>query len=126
MPKLEKKLLAISGMTCASCVSVLEKALRSVPGVSRVDVSLAAEEAKVEFDPALTRISQLVEAVAAQGYAALPRYILQPVSDLGRPGKSLVGPAESNKTKTTLIIAVGYGGSAQASVMLQSTYILPF
>ena len=63
---------------------------------------------------------------AAQGYAALPRYILQPVSDLGRPGKSLVGPAESNKTKTTRIIAVGYGGSAQASVMLQSTYILPF
>ena len=61
---------------------------------------------------------------AAQGYATLPRYILQPISDKGKPGNPLNG-FESNKTKTTRIIAVGYGGSTQASVMLQSTYILP-
>jgi len=61
---------------------------------------------------------------ATQGYAALPRYIIEPVTDKGRPGVSLVG-FESNKTKTFRVTAVGYGGSTLASVMLQSTYSLP-
>jgi len=61
---------------------------------------------------------------STQGYATPPRYIIEPVPDKGKPGVSLVG-FESNKTKTFRVTAVGYGGSAQASVMLQSTYSLP-
>lgn len=60
----------------------------------------------------------------AQGYATIPRYIIELVTDKGKPGVSLVG-FESNKTKTFRVTAVGYGGSTQASVMLQSTYSLP-
>ena len=59
---------------------------------------------------------------AAQGYAALPRYIIEPVPDFGKPGKSLDFPTP---TKTFRVTTVGYGGSALASVMLQSTYVLP-
>lgn len=62
--------------------------------------------------------------IAAQGFATVPRYIIEPVNDHGKPGTSLVG-LESNKTKTFRVTAVGYGGSTQASVMLQSTYVLP-
>lgn len=61
---------------------------------------------------------------STQGYATDPRYIIEPVNDKGKPGDSLVG-FDSNKVKTFRVTAVGYGGSALANVMLQSTYSLP-
>ena len=51
----QKRDLAITGMTCASCVVSVETALRSVPGVASADVHLATERAMtehVERDPA--------------------------------------------------------------------------
>jgi len=41
--------LPIEGMTCASCVSHVEKALQGVPGVSEVSVNLGTEKASFEF-----------------------------------------------------------------------------
>ena len=59
---------------------------------------------------------------SAEGYATKPRYIIEPVPDFGKPGKSLDFPTP---TKTFRITTVGYGGSTQANAMLQSTYVLP-
>ena len=42
--------LPIAGMTCASCVGRVEKALRAVPGVLSADVNLASESASVVAD----------------------------------------------------------------------------
>ena len=39
----------IDGMTCASCVRRVEKAITAVPGVSRAAVNLATERADVEW-----------------------------------------------------------------------------
>ncbi|MGW4822947.1 heavy-metal-associated domain-containing protein [Streptomyces sp. NPDC004227] len=44
--------LDIGGMTCASCVSRVEKALRRVGGVAAAEVNLATEVATIHFDPA--------------------------------------------------------------------------
>ena len=44
--------LDIGGMTCASCVGRVEKALRRVDGVAAAEVNLATEVATVRFDPA--------------------------------------------------------------------------
>jgi Cu+-exporting ATPase len=63
--------LAITGMTCASCVVSVESALRSVPGVSSADVNLATERASVRIDPA-TDLAAIVRAVERAGYGALP------------------------------------------------------
>jgi Cu+-exporting ATPase len=41
--------IPIEGMTCASCVARVEKALQDVPGVSRASVNLATERAAVEL-----------------------------------------------------------------------------
>ena len=60
---------------------------------------------------------------AADGYATLPRYIIEPMDDAGKPGNSL--DFSKSKTKTFRVTAVGYGGSNLANVMLQSTYVLP-
>ena len=61
--------LPIEGMTCASCVRRVERALTKVPGVSSATVNLASEKAKVEYDPAGgPGIDELRAAVEGAGY----------------------------------------------------------
>ncbi|WP_080420300.1 heavy metal translocating P-type ATPase [Burkholderia ubonensis] len=62
--------LEIEGMTCASCVARVEKALAGVPGVTRVSVNLATERATV--DAAGVPASRLADAVKQAGYLATP------------------------------------------------------
>ncbi len=61
-------LLPIEGMTCASCVRRVEKALTKVPGVDAANVNLATEKASVTFDPARVDLMHLREAVEKAGY----------------------------------------------------------
>jgi len=59
--------LQIEGMTCASCVARVEKALGAVPGVTQAQANLATETAQVVFDPA-TGLSDLTGALQTAGY----------------------------------------------------------
>lgn len=63
--------LAISGMTCASCVARVEKKLGKLPGVTAV-VNLATEKARVELSPQAENVedSILVGTVVKAGYGA--------------------------------------------------------
>ncbi|WP_080438510.1 heavy metal translocating P-type ATPase [Burkholderia ubonensis] len=61
--------LEIEGMTCASCVARVEKALANVPGVTRASVNLATERATVDAAAGVTT-AQLVDAVRQAGYQA--------------------------------------------------------
>ena len=63
--------LAISGMTCASCVARVEKKLGKLPGVTAV-VNLATEKARVELSPQAEDVedSTLVGTVVKAGYGA--------------------------------------------------------
>ncbi|KVO31797.1 copper-transporting ATPase [Burkholderia ubonensis] len=63
--------LEIEGMTCASCVARVEKALAGVPGVTRASVNLATERATVDAAAGVTT-AQLVDAVRQAGYQATP------------------------------------------------------
>ena len=58
----------IAGMTCASCVARVEKALRAVPGVREASVNLATERAEVKGDA--LDADALAAAVERAGYAA--------------------------------------------------------
>jgi len=60
----------IQGMSCASCVGRVERALKKVPGVVSANVNLATEEARVEVDPAQVSAATLVDAVKGAGYDA--------------------------------------------------------
>lgn len=64
--------LAIEGMTCASCVKRVEKALTQVPGVAQAQVNLATERALVSFDANAAQPQALVDAVVKMGYEARP------------------------------------------------------
>ena len=57
-------------MHCASCVNVLERSLKKVPGVSVANVNLATEQATVSFDPNRCKENDLSKAVENVGYQA--------------------------------------------------------
>ena len=55
--------LGIGGMTCASCVSRVERALRKVPGVQQATVNLATESARIVYTVPPGQDAQAVEAL---------------------------------------------------------------
>src|SRR5215217_2626656 len=78
-PKMtDEVVLPIEGMTCASCVRRVEKALTKVPGVDAASVNLATEKATVSFDPNVVDLGQLRGAVEKAGYGV--REIPAPVA----------------------------------------------
>jgi P-type Cu+ transporter len=58
----------VTGMTCASCVRRVEKALGRVEGVEDVSVNLATEKARVSADPSVVGGDELRAAVEGAGY----------------------------------------------------------
>ena len=60
--------LAVQGMTCASCATRVEKALRKLPGVAVAAVNLATERVHVEAGPEVG-VDLLAAAVAKAGYS---------------------------------------------------------
>ncbi|CAG1018955.1 H+-transporting ATPase [Burkholderiaceae bacterium] len=70
--RLAESSLRIGGMHCAACATTVEQALRRLPGVIDASVSAASQCATVRWDAALTRASELVRAVGAAGYEAVP------------------------------------------------------
>jgi Cu+-exporting ATPase len=69
--KSEKAVLPIQGMTCASCVNKVEKALSSLKGVVHANVNFATERASVEYIPEEVSIRDLKKAVEEAGYKVL-------------------------------------------------------
>jgi Cu+-exporting ATPase len=68
----EQYQLSVIGMSCASCVGKVEKALLSLPGVLSAQVNLAAETATVEVLAGNLDAAALIKAVRTTGYDAAP------------------------------------------------------
>ncbi len=68
--KTDEKMLTIpvTGMTCASCVRRVERALGKKEGVASASVNFAAEKATVEYDPKATTPEELVGVIEGAGY----------------------------------------------------------
>lgn len=62
--------ISITGMTCASCVAHVEKALKKVPGVTDASVNLATESAQVKVGSPSVRPEDLIRAIEDAGYEA--------------------------------------------------------
>lgn len=84
-PRIETRELHIEGMTCASCVRRVEKALSAVPGVLQANVNLATEKATIRFTGG--DVSALEGAVRKAGYEVI------------HPREAAAGPGPDRKVQ---------------------------
>ena len=107
----------VTGMTCASCVRRIEKALSRVEGVQQASVNLATEKATVTYDRAVVGPSRLKAAVEKAGYGV--RELAAPASS-AEPQR-LVTPAEGDVVRpiegmtTTVVRSEPRGDAAEAT-----------
>lgn len=60
---------------CDACAAVITKALRGVPGVSKVNVDVDKKEVLVQFDPAKASVDDLTAATAKKGFPSTVRKV---------------------------------------------------
>ena len=116
----------VEGMSCASCVARVERALNAVPGVTSASVNLASESAQVEFE-APTSPASLVEALSEAGYPAVTEEITLDVEDMscascvGRVERALTAgngvlSASVNLASETATVRFAVGGTTPAAI----------
>ena len=64
--------LILEGITCAACVWLNERHVRSLPGVLSFDVNYTTHRARVEWDNSQLHLSDILKAITAIGYVAHP------------------------------------------------------
>ncbi|NOQ42187.1 MAG: HAD-IC family P-type ATPase, partial [Desulfuromusa sp.] len=69
-PQLELLRFSISGMSCATCASTIEKLLKKLPGIDTVNVNLAANFAQVSYEPQQVTKNDIFSAVDEAGFSA--------------------------------------------------------
>jgi len=113
--------LPIEGMTCASCVRRVEKALTKLPGVETVGVNLATEQATVRFNPAMVGRGEFQQAVERAGYGLRPA--ATPTTDAAaRPA----GDAEAARRQRDLTdLRNKFAFSLAAGVLIMGGMFLP-
>ncbi len=70
-PVLARAEIPVKGMTCASCVARVERAIRGLPGVVSAAVNLTAEKAFVEYLPDTVSLARIRQAIREAGYEPL-------------------------------------------------------
>ena len=96
-----KQKFNVTGMSCASCSAHVEKAVRKLPGVSDVTVSLLTNSMMVEYDENQVQSSDIVRAVQEGGYGAfLPA---EPGEKRAAPVRENAAAAEEHSMKHRLI-----------------------
>lgn len=72
---METERIAIEGMHCANCSALIQKVVGRMDGVQECAVNLAANNATVTFDPAVTSMPDVIETIQGVGYGAtvIPR-----------------------------------------------------
>jgi Cu+-exporting ATPase len=104
---IRKLIFPVGGMSCASCVSRVEKALQDVQGVVSVNVNLASEKATVEYtgdtDPA-----EIYRAVADAGYSFREE-------SAGTDELAVTAQREISDIKNKFIISLCIAGAIMAS-----------
>ncbi len=108
----------IGGMTCASCVSHLEKALRAIPEVLSASVNLATQSATISTWVGGASQAQLQEAITDAGYTITPQ------TEGDNAAKDSVSQSQEETTRQLVLQAI-LSGIAGLLVMLGTMNLLP-
>jgi len=111
-------ILPIGGMTCASCVRHVERALGKVEGVTAVAVNLATERATVEYLPSVATVDAMREAVHNAGYEVLDE-AAQPAA-----GEEAVDPeaAKMAAARRRMVVAWAFTGPIVVIMLLHMVW----
>ena len=60
--------IPVTGMTCANCVSAVERNIKKVDGVQVANVNLTTERAAVEYDPSKANLGAMISRIERAGY----------------------------------------------------------
>ena len=96
--------LSVAGMTCASCVARVERALQKVDGVVDATVNLATERANVTYAPLEVDVERLKAAVAAAGYEVIGDGADEHRADVEREAKV----AERERLRRDVVVAAAF------------------
>ncbi len=110
--------IKVGGMTCATCVQTVEKALRKIEGVVNATVNLGSERAYVVYNPALTGVAEMRSAIEDAGYQYLGMEG-EETEDLERAAY------ERDLRDKRIRIAVGFGVSLPLFVIMLLDIALP-
>ena len=78
----QQTILPIEGMTCASCVSTVERALNRVEGVDEANVNLATERASIKYSDDTVELTDLIQAVEETGYTVQVEKVTLPIGGM--------------------------------------------
>lgn len=79
-------ILPITGMTCANCVSTVERNLKKLEGVEGTSVNLVTEKATVRYDPARIDIGSISDRIVKAGYGVATSELILLVPQSMDPG----------------------------------------
>ena len=96
-PVVANEELGVRGMTCASCVRRVEKAINRLPGILSASVNLATEKASIRFLPDVTKLAAIQQAIKDAGY--------EPVEETHDDGGTEAADTESTALRKRLIFA---------------------
>ncbi len=99
--------LPVTGMTCASCVIRVEKALKKVPGVREVNVNLSTEGASVTYSPASASFADLKAAIENAGYGVIE--ITDADDGTAEDVEATARARELSDKRRKLIVGVAFG-----------------
>ena len=91
--------LNVDGMTCAACVTAIERRLHKIDGISEANVNLTTQQANISYASQEVKLASIVEAIEQIGYGAQP-------SEAGIQIERLKRSEEIKKWKTYFIVSL--------------------
>ena len=114
----EKVVIKVGGMTCAMCVKAIEDVLNKIDGISHVNVNLASEKAYVTYNPQMTSVSDMKDAIEDLGYEYLGLE-----GELDESEEEKAREKDLNDKRNRLIVAFAF--SIPLMVLMYSGVMLP-
>jgi len=115
----QQVVIKVGGMTCAMCVQAIEGVLKKMDGISQVNVNLAAEKAYVTYNPLMTSVTEMKEAIENLGYE-----YLGVEGELQEDQEEKLRESDLKDKKNRFIVAFAF--SIPLMVLMYSGIMLPF
>ncbi len=106
---MNKNTFAVTGMHCASCATIISKALKKVAGVKEAEVNYATEKATVVFDSQSVSVDEMNTAVTKYGYELVTEGEEKHSGEAHADVKGKGTEMASQRAKTEFVVPIALG-----------------